>query len=435
MDEAAPRFRLGWWWLPIIALLLIGIVAIVLALWLRTTGDLNAEMVRARSLGVAMDWRSLAVPLAAADHPARMRTLLETVKRANPAPSDDDWQAMREAFAAIPAGLAAWDSGVDAEVDGQIRDFPEQPAALIGGSDDPLRLLSQTHDIWESGEAAKDLLMRRSLRGRDDATALADLFARLVRLPAVVNPLWPEPQGLNMAEAWMTHVLRHRTRLDPSTTSRTALELADHLTVAMRQQIAVRPLLLSLALRVDAEPFFRAANIRLPSMMANPFSMRVLPRLGRRAVLARAIDSCAWIAVHGLPATIAGARQASPSRPMPGPLQMPSEMLSLTLECGSCLHCAGEQVPPVQAALLRLMRCVTGLRLLAADLEGAPWPIDPGDPAGGRLRPVLRDGMVIGAYGLGPDGIDGCGDRNKDWCWPLRASLGRLKASDPVKLP
>jgi len=69
-------------------------------------------------------------------------------------------------------------------------------------------------------------------------------------------------------------------------------------------------------------------------------------------------------------------------------------------------------------------------RLLAADLAGTAWPADPGDPSGGMLRPILRDGAVIGAYGYGGDGIDGGGSVKADWCWPLRARLGYPRAAD-----
>jgi len=51
------------------------------------------------------------------------------------------------------------------------------------------------------------------------------------------------------------------------------------------------------------------------------------------------------------------------------------------------------------------------LNLLAAEMDGSPWPIDPYDPQGGRLRKVERDGKVMGAYSLGPDGVDKGGER------------------------
>lgn len=434
MDGARPRLRLGWWWLPIIALGLLAIAALVLALWLRSTGDLVAEEERARSLGVAVDWRSLTVPLASVEQQRRIRALLRTVKRAKTIPSTDDGSWMREAFVESPAGFADWDSGVDPEVDACLRAFPESPPTVLGGDDDALRLLSLAGEYAEACYATRDLLILRSVRGRDRAAELSELFVRLARLPTGVS-LWPDHQPVSTAEAWTMHAVRHRAELDASATATTASQLADHLDAVMRQQIAVRPLFLSLALRVDPFTLFCATNITLPSLMANRTSMRILPRLGRGSVLARSIDSCVWVSAHGLPDTVAAACLAAPTRPAPGWWELPGETMALTLDCSSCIHCSSEMVPALQSALRRHLRCTTGLRLLAAELSGTPWPTDPGDPAGGPLRPVLRDGVVIGAYGLGNDGLDGAGDRYKDWCWPLRARLGSPKASDPVKKP
>jgi hypothetical protein len=51
------------------------------------------------------------------------------------------------------------------------------------------------------------------------------------------------------------------------------------------------------------------------------------------------------------------------------------------------------------------------LRLLAAELRGQPWPIDPYDPTGRPLRRFERDGQLMGAYTVHKDGIDGSGKR------------------------
>ena len=84
--------------------------------------------------------------------------------------------------------------------------------------------------------------------------------------------------------------------------------------------------------------------------------------------------------------------------------------------------------PPVifEQALL----CQLRLRLMAAELRGQPWPIDPYDPSGKPLRPFLRDGKLIGAYCVYQDGVDDGGKKFKDRYFPL---YGPLEA--PVMVP
>jgi hypothetical protein len=62
-------------------------------------------------------------------------------------------------------------------------------------------------------------------------------------------------------------------------------------------------------------------------------------------------------------------------------------------------------------------------RLLAAELRSQPWPLDVFDPAGKSLRPVERDGKIIGAYTVYQNGIDYGGDKKKDRYFPLYGPL------------
>ncbi len=69
------------------------------------------------------------------------------------------------------------------------------------------------------------------------------------------------------------------------------------------------------------------------------------------------------------------------------------------------------------------VRCQVRLRLMAAELRGQPWPIDPYDPSGKPLRPFLRDGKLMGAYSVYQDGVDNGGDKSKDRYFPLYGPL------------
>jgi hypothetical protein len=73
----------------------------------------------------------------------------------------------------------------------------------------------------------------------------------------------------------------------------------------------------------------------------------------------------------------------------------------------------------------------THLRLLAAELRGEPWPIDPTDPAGKPVRRIERDGRLIGFYLL-KDGTDDGGHTSKDKCTALYEPLGKPMAADPL---
>jgi hypothetical protein len=69
-------------------------------------------------------------------------------------------------------------------------------------------------------------------------------------------------------------------------------------------------------------------------------------------------------------------------------------------------------------------------KLLAAELRKNPWPIDPFDPSGAPLRPLIRDGKVIGAYSVGMDGIDQKGTKGQDSIFLLYGPL-----ESPKKTP
>ncbi len=76
------------------------------------------------------------------------------------------------------------------------------------------------------------------------------------------------------------------------------------------------------------------------------------------------------------------------------------------------------------------IRSPLALRLLAAELAGAPWPRDPFAVPTAPLQRVERDGMLIGAYSVGEDGVDDGGDRRKDLCMPLGGIMGHPRMGD-----
>jgi len=64
---ADKPLRLGWWWLPIILLGLLAIACLVLTLWLNSSADLDAQIARAKALGLSMDPTPAAVRRSSSD--------------------------------------------------------------------------------------------------------------------------------------------------------------------------------------------------------------------------------------------------------------------------------------------------------------------------------------------------------------------------------
>jgi hypothetical protein len=77
---------------------------------------------------------------------------------------------------------------------------------------------------------------------------------------------------------------------------------------------------------------------------------------------------------------------------------------------------------------------ITG-KVLLSYLRGEPLPGDPFRP-GSTFKPILRNGVMIGAYGVGHDGRDDGGDVFTDFCVVLGPhSLGHPLASNPMPDP
>jgi len=441
MDERPVRWQLGWWGWFLIATGLLGLVTVAFALWLHSNGDLDAEMGRARSLGLATDWPSLNPPGPPHADIIAIQRLSKIAERSMKFsdPGNTQWEVIP--FLPPPADLATWRDGVESELDPLLDGLsghmvwsinaPAVADALHRGDANWL----VRNMIGEGGRSdVLDIVTWRSGRGSDEAHLHADRLARLattITVPALTEFMI----SLRLAESWQVHVMRHRISLDPQRTAAGARALAGKLDAELPRLIAAWPLVLNHELRLPAEALFLAANIRLPAIMENPFGMSFFFRNGRKVIVARDIDLAQWVAIHGLPTTCAQVHAASPPYEPLTLFNFSHELLSELMDQGWCAHCHGQRVGLAHAIMQRNLRCTTGLRLLAADLDGSPWPMDPGAPPGGLIRPILRDGVMIGGYGLGLDGVDDGGNPISDWCWALHAQLGYPKASDLPKIP
>jgi hypothetical protein len=440
VDPPQTPLQLGCWSKLFIVLILgVAAIAVTLAFWLRSTADLDAERARAVALGVEMDWEKLGVT---ADRRAERTTVADLtmlLKRAKPYEGELDVWATT-----IPGDLIHWDSGIDAELDTAIDRLPGGLCVQVYGTaianlgrHEAARLLPLLGGYNETYEA-RELMQARSLRGAGDMAALS---ARLVRLAATAPSLWNFYATLHITHIFHTHVLRHRSKLEPAATAQQARLLANALAEQLDLTIRCQPALWDAALRMDCTSLLRALNIRLPALMSlDPDVTRDLfQRAGRRAVMARAVDAAAWIIAHGLPDTYADMISLGPEIPPLTPWNSLSAVFTHTVDTNHygclCTHGSGRPRSQLYDMVGRYLSQRARLLVVAADLDGTAWPSDPCDPAGGPLRPIIRDGVVIGAYGCGEDQKDDGGTTSTDWCYPLRARLGSPRAADPPKVP
>jgi len=80
------------------------------------------------------------------------------------------------------------------------------------------------------------------------------------------------------------------------------------------------------------------------------------------------------------------------------------------------LHIVGYDLQAVRLTQLHV-------RLVIAELQQSAWPTDEFDPQHLPLRPVKRDGGIMGAYSVGTDGVDDGGVAHKDHYFQLYGPL------------
>lgn len=138
--------------------------------------------------------------------------------------------------------------------------------------------------------------------------------------------------------------------------------------------------------------------------------MPLILRAGRQGALLAALEAHQQLSVLDEPGSLAWARATGAKID-----EAPQGILnpSLVLQ--------GLFMPPWAVVVSNGQRTALHGRLLAAELQGQPWPVDNFDPAGAMLRPITRDGRVIAAYSVDTDGIDHGGSDKLDRIFPLYA--------------
>jgi hypothetical protein len=392
-------------WLAIaLALLLLPLLA--LALWSRTSGDLERFARHATERGFAIDWRNHPASGPPSETLLTIRRLvqlqagLKTYAEDQGEPDSDD---------PIPAALLAHHRGLPAE---DVRAWEETASSLTSLPRTACNLDANglCADVW----AHSDIWDFAGERVRcADPSQLVEALIRYAGLTHAIQAGTSIEQSTLCYRLgrWIHLVLLRREdlaghqeeiaalcdRLAESIPDDTLDALAnDHIPFLLAWQEGQR--------RNDPLYLERCWNNALPAIMMIQGLDRLIVRSGRGEILDRLLRRAEL------------ARTCRDLQTMIRQEQVENESLKATSRYSfrtwyarGMGHLKYSQWHDIFATQLRL-------RLLAADLRGLPWPIDPWDPAGARLRPLLRDGVVIGAYSLGLNGIDDHGIASTGLC-------------------
>lgn len=174
--------------------------------------------------------------------------------------------------------------------------------------------------------------------------------------------------------------------------------------------------------RSGGDDFVRHTGIRLPEIYYNWLGYQVVSRAGREAYFTgylqwyeqsrSALDARALVRVA-----------RSMQQPTRSPIEWASPAVLLDSRDGAVW------------VTRRAVSISIHLRLMAADLDGGPWPDDPFALTPAPLHRAERDGMLMGAWSVGLDGIDQSGSPSKDVCLSLGPKNGNSKMTDPPRPP
>lgn len=391
-------------------LMVIAVPTLTLTYLLSHDRDLDEVLAQARAQGVPTTW-------AEAGRKQSSPAALVDLRRLAALKGSFSWyqhhQSLKIGDSVPPALVAMHDRNPPAlceEVRAIIARFDGSP--LIDDVDHP----------WASAELSATTMAECFARQDFLAAAPADVCARGVALLSATTAV--DPIVWDNLGRWSRAVQLLTIRLDDLGANRAAIA---NLLRAIGEGIAghYRRLQRSLFvhdLEICRDPWkgYRQLGRQLPSVIDNQFRLRVVTRLGRADVLRADL---AWIDhVDALPDLVAVLREAKHHVTAAG----------MTCPCGH-----GATAPWSPGGLIRqslgqpqgqyflsrtALRVQMNCLLLAAVLDGAPWPDDPFAPPGTALRRIERDGTLVAGYSVGEDGIDGGGLRG-DFVIPLYGTV------------
>ncbi len=401
MSDAAsspPRSRLRvWLWLGGVFLALVLVILVVGWLWLRDTRDIDDVSAEAKEAGVAVEVEEIKPT-----DPVRVARAMDVDASARAIKIESpglyfhgDGQEVSSEFRAVHFGIS---SQAVCDVAQRIIDLGSEPIVV------PPKARRLLPHIWGR------LLNNRMLIAEEVELDLC-LAAHRTRIEMLLRQDPPPLLGW-----WefreLCGLLPHRL-----TDRREQLRpIADWLDakaeefVARFPELARRVLIQDLKDLQHSEQALKERMVTLSGWMLHGEIFRVIAMRNERAGILRAeLDWHRFLIAHA----------GEPRLWMDEADRRTAAVATIGSWLGTATH---QQLLGVQSPgfLRRLMDNVLYARLLSAEVRGAPWPVDLCDRGGAPLRRWEQSGRSIGAYSVGPDGVDDGGDRRKDILFRLR---------------
>lgn len=393
----------GWRGLGLIVLVLLFFTVGVGTWWWNDDSDLAEVRALAEANNIAIEWR---------DDPNRTldeqrlgiwHRIVALEKRlpayANKKPSGSP---LYKSFAPIPEEMRAFHASLDTKA------LADLSVALEELGDQPLILHAEIDFHTKMEELSTYRNLMKLLRER---AALADSTgaSRLCREQITLCRGFADDSALLHA----VRVSLVNSALDSITERLGEFKATDpHLAEAILTTTEPLPSDLSRALTGEFRCCYQLCAQRTFQMKGWGWITRPLVKIGRRSLLETHIRGIVETRSGALDPPMAWARAQEAQLAVAR-----SGIPTPTLILGGVLN------PAYSTVISFTHEAVLKGRLIAAELKGEPWPIDVFDPARKPLRPVLRDGKIIGAYTVGKDGIDDGGDKKKDRYFPLYGPL------------
>jgi hypothetical protein len=422
MDEAWPRLRFSWWW---VAIAVVGGIAIAFTLWMRSDSDLAAADARARSLGVSTTWAERGLVLSPVDQLNDWNRIHQLGKALRSYRSAYDSWRFPPPGSPLPPELAAHHAALPAK---DLLELSQLAGRIVPTTPRVSLDISTLLPEIESGRELSKLYQERTALAAPDHVAIcsAEHLALICADPAVslIQGLVANSRISIWTQGFTWHLnntgIDRRTLAAQCDTARLWLEKTG-IDSWVSEYIVMRDLAQRI---VDGDPKYASGVLQstgMPGWMDTMGLGRPMIRLSRGQLLAFNLDMVEAWSGH---ATAAGRVDAF-------------RLVATRMEKLTRWDPRNQLVQQLGAACGMVARSWaetdTQLRLLAAELRGEPWPIDPTDPAGKPVRRIERSGRLIGFYLL-KDGADDGGHTGKDKCTALYEALGKPMAADPLSM-
>ena len=420
MDDTRPRWRFSWWWVVIAA---VGGIVIAFTLWMRADSDLAAADARARGLGVATTWAERGLVLSPANQLNDWNRIHQLGKALHSYRSTYEAWRFPPLGSPLPPELAAHHAALPAN---DLVELSQLAGGIVPTTPRVSLDISSLLPELESGRELSKLYQELTALATPDHVAArsAEHLAIICADPAVslIQGLVATSRISIWAQSFTWHLGNHgidrQTLAAQCDAARLWLEQTG-IDSWVSEYIVMRDLAQRI---VDGDPKYSHGLLQglgLPGWLDTLRLGRPMIRLSRGKLLAFNLDMVEAWSKHATAAGRVAAFRLVATRMEKLNRWDPRNRLvqELGAACGMVARSWAE--------------ADTHLRLLAAELRGEPWPIDPTDPAGKPVRRIERDGRLIGFYLL-KDGTDDGGHTSKDKCTALYEPLGKPMAADPL---